>query len=83
MHVYVCALFTIEAETEAGIVGQGRKRGHANADEAAGDFGGAPEEDFWLVVGDVGAAARCDTDGETDSAEGGGAGGVLLGWIET
>lgn len=61
-------------------MGEGGERGHADADEAGGDFGGAPEEDLGLVVGDVGAGARFDADGEADGAEGGGAaGGVLLG----
>ena len=69
MHVDVRAL----AAVEAARVGEGGEGGHADADEAGGDFGGAPEEDLGLVVGYVGAGARFDADGEADDAEGGGA----------
>ena len=50
-------------------VGQGCEGRDADADDAGGDFGGAPEEDLGLVVGYVGAFARSDTDFQAYDAE--------------
>ena len=49
------------AAVAAGM-GQGCEGRDADADDAGGDFGGAPEEDLGLVVGYVGAFARFDAD---------------------
>ena len=43
-------------------VGQGCEGRDADADDAGGDFGGAPEEDLGLVIGYIGAFARLDAD---------------------